>query len=190
MTDEAIERARERLREAAEGRPDAAAVDAALERRQPPLDRLPAGGDQVDQQSEVVHARVAFREQVALDALETADHLVHEAADLGEVAADRANLLCEPVADRVLDLGRDRRLELGSLAGALSFLPGGLGVAEASMTALIKALGDTTKGQAAAATVLIRHATLWFAVALGLIGLAVEERLYRRSQPVRRSSSR
>jgi uncharacterized membrane protein YbhN (UPF0104 family) len=70
---------------------------------------------------------------------------------------------------------------LGSLAGALSFLPGGLGVAEASMTALIKTLGDTTKGQAAAATVLIRLATLWFAVALGLIGLAVEERLYRRS---------
>jgi uncharacterized membrane protein YbhN (UPF0104 family) len=68
---------------------------------------------------------------------------------------------------------------LGSLAGALSFLPGGLGVAEASMTALIRALGDTTKGQAAAATVLIRLATLWFAVALGLIGLAVEERLYR-----------
>jgi glycosyltransferase 2 family protein len=68
---------------------------------------------------------------------------------------------------------------LGSLAGALSFLPGGLGVAETSMTALIKALGDTTRAQAAAATVLIRLATLWFAVALGLIGLAVEERLYR-----------
>ena len=80
---------------------------------------------------------------------------------------------------------------LGSLAGALSFLPGGLGVAETSMTALIKALGDTTKAQAAAATVLIRLATLWFAVALGLVGLAVEERLYRRSQePVRRSSMR
>jgi len=79
---------------------------------------------------------------------------------------------------------------LGSLAGALSFLPGGVGVAEASMTALIKTLGDTTKAQAAAATVLIRLATLWFAVVLGLVGLAVEERLYRRSQPVRRSSMR
>ena len=80
---------------------------------------------------------------------------------------------------------------LGSLAGALSFLPGGLGVAETSMAALIKALGDTTKAQAAAATLLIRLATLWFAVALGLVGLAVEERLYRRSQePVRRSSMR
>ncbi len=79
---------------------------------------------------------------------------------------------------------------LGSLAGALSFLPGGLGVAETSMTALIKALGETTKAGAVAATVLIRLATLWFAVALGLVGLAVEERLYRRSQPVRRSSMR
>jgi uncharacterized membrane protein YbhN (UPF0104 family) len=78
---------------------------------------------------------------------------------------------------------------LGSLAGALSFLPGGLGVAEASMTALIRALGDTSKAAAAAATVLIRLSTLWFAVALGLIGLAVEERLAR-SQPVRRSSMR
>jgi uncharacterized membrane protein YbhN (UPF0104 family) len=58
------------------------------------------------------------------------------------------------------------------------------------MTALIKALGETTKAGAVAATVLIRLATLWFAVALGLVGLAVEERLYRRSQPVRRSSMR
>jgi uncharacterized membrane protein YbhN (UPF0104 family) len=80
---------------------------------------------------------------------------------------------------------------VGSLAGALSFLPGGLGVAEASMTGLIRALGDVTKASAAAATVLIRLATLWFAVALGLVGLALEERQYR-AQPVsaRRSSIR
>jgi uncharacterized membrane protein YbhN (UPF0104 family) len=70
---------------------------------------------------------------------------------------------------------------IGSLAGALSFLPGGLGVAEASMTGLIRALGDVSKASAAAATVLIRLATLWFAVAIGLIGLAVEERLARRA---------
>jgi len=78
---------------------------------------------------------------------------------------------------------------LGSLAGALSFLPGGLGVADASMTGLIRLLGDTSKAAAAAATVLIRLATLWFAVALGLLGLLVEARLAR-SQPVRRSSMR
>jgi uncharacterized membrane protein YbhN (UPF0104 family) len=85
---------------------------------------------------------------------------------------------------------------LGSLAGALSFLPGGLGVAEGSMTGLIQVLGDVSKAAAVAATVLIRLATLWFAVALGLVGLAVEEwqyRLQRRRaapQPVRRSSMR
>jgi uncharacterized membrane protein YbhN (UPF0104 family) len=79
---------------------------------------------------------------------------------------------------------------LGSLAGAISFLPGGLGVAEGSMTGLIRHLGDTTKAGAAAATLLIRLSTLWFAVVLGLIGLTVEERSFRRSQPVRRSSMR
>ena len=68
---------------------------------------------------------------------------------------------------------------LGSLAGALSFLPGGLGVAEGSMTGLIQVLGDVPKAAAVAATVLIRLATLWFAVALGLVGLAVEEWQYR-----------
>ena len=78
---------------------------------------------------------------------------------------------------------------LGSLAGALSFLPGGRGVAETSMTGLIRVLGDVPKAAAAAATVLIRLATLWFAVALGLVALAVEERLAR-NQPVRRSSIR
>lgn len=40
MTDDAIERARERLREAAEGRPDAAAVDAVLERTRVQVEEL------------------------------------------------------------------------------------------------------------------------------------------------------
>jgi len=40
MTDEAIEKARERLREAAEGRPDAAAVDAVLERARAQVEEL------------------------------------------------------------------------------------------------------------------------------------------------------
>jgi glycosyltransferase 2 family protein len=65
---------------------------------------------------------------------------------------------------------------VASLAGALSLLPGGLGVAETSMTGLLQALADVAKAGAAAATVLIRLATLWFAVALGLVALAYEER--------------
>jgi Tfp pilus assembly protein PilO len=40
MTDDAIEKARERLREAAEGRPDAAAMDAVLERARAQIEEL------------------------------------------------------------------------------------------------------------------------------------------------------
>lgn len=68
---------------------------------------------------------------------------------------------------------------LGNLAGSLSFLPGGLGVAETSMTGLLRALSGVPAAGAAAATVLIRLATLWFAVAIGLAALAAEERLAR-----------
>lgn len=53
-----------------------------------------------------------------------------------------------------------------SLAGAVSMLPGGLGAAEASLAALLVALGIGLP-QAAAATLLIRAVTLWLAVGLG-----------------------
>ena len=69
---------------------------------------------------------------------------------------------------------------LGNLAGSLSLLPGGLGVAETSMTGLLRALSGTSAAGAAAATVLIRIATLWYAVAVGLVALAIEERISRR----------
>jgi uncharacterized protein (TIRG00374 family) len=61
------------------------------------------------------------------------------------------------------------------LVGALSFLPGGLGGTEASMVALLM-LNNVAQPQAVAATVLIRLATLWFAVALGVIALSMPER--------------
>ena len=53
-----------------------------------------------------------------------------------------------------------------SLAGAVSMLPGGLGVAEGSLTALLAGFG-TPLPEAAAATLLVRSVTLWLAVALG-----------------------
>jgi uncharacterized protein (TIRG00374 family) len=56
------------------------------------------------------------------------------------------------------------------LAGALSFLPGGLGGTEAVMIGLLMWKGVPAP-QAVTATVLIRLATLWFAVGLGLIAL-------------------
>jgi uncharacterized membrane protein YbhN (UPF0104 family) len=72
---------------------------------------------------------------------------------------------------------------LGSLAGAISFLPGGLGVAEGSMTGLFQTLAGVGAAAAAAATVLIRLSTLWFSVALGLGALALEQRLAARYAP-------
>jgi uncharacterized membrane protein YbhN (UPF0104 family) len=61
------------------------------------------------------------------------------------------------------------------LVGAVSFFPGGLGGAEATMVALLM-LNNVVQPQAVAATVLIRLATLWFAVALGVIALTLPER--------------
>lgn len=59
---------------------------------------------------------------------------------------------------------------LSMLAGALSFLPGGLGGAEAVMVSLL-ILKGMTMPTAIAATVFIRLATLWFAVVIGLVAL-------------------
>lgn len=56
---------------------------------------------------------------------------------------------------------------MGMLAGALSFLPGGLGGAEAAMVTLLVAIG-TPFGTAVLATVICRAVTLWFAVILGI----------------------
>jgi hypothetical protein len=48
MTDDAIERARERLQAAAEGRPDPAAVDAALERARAQIEELALAAAQLE----------------------------------------------------------------------------------------------------------------------------------------------
>jgi len=53
------------------------------------------------------------------------------------------------------------------IVGAISFLPGGLGSAEAAMVALL-ILNRVPAAEAVALTILIRFTTLWFAVALGL----------------------
>lgn len=66
---------------------------------------------------------------------------------------------------------------IGMLAGALSFLPGGLGGTEATMVGLLLMSG-LSQPVAVVATVLIRLTTLWFAVALGLAALL---RLLRRA---------
>jgi uncharacterized protein (TIRG00374 family) len=65
-------------------------------------------------------------------------------------------------------------LSSSSLLGAASMLPGGLAVADGSIAGLLLLVGVTHDASvAAAATLIIRFATLWFGVAVGLIGLAV-----------------
>ena len=57
------------------------------------------------------------------------------------------------------------------LAGMMSFVPGGLGGAEAVMVGLLVWSG-TGKPEAVAATVLCRLATLWFGVLIGVVSLS------------------
>ncbi|MFX0184854.1 MAG: YbhN family protein [Candidatus Hodarchaeota archaeon] len=58
-----------------------------------------------------------------------------------------------------------------SLLGALSFLPGGLGVTEGSMELFLAHILRTSLPLAGALIILIRVSTLWFGVTLGLIFL-------------------
>ncbi len=59
-----------------------------------------------------------------------------------------------------------------TIAGALSFLPGGLGVTEGGMTILL-VQNHVDPATALDATLLTRLATLWFGVLLGIVLLAV-----------------
>lgn len=61
-----------------------------------------------------------------------------------------------------------------TIAGALAMLPGGLGVTEAGMTSSLQLLGDgVTPAIATGATLLVRLATLWWAVVVGAFALLV-----------------
>jgi uncharacterized protein (TIRG00374 family) len=64
-----------------------------------------------------------------------------------------------------------------TIAGAVSFLPGGLGITEGAMTLLLVEAGGIDAATAVAATVLIRFATLWFAVGIGLVAMAIARRM-------------
>lgn len=65
-----------------------------------------------------------------------------------------------------------------TLIGAVSMVPGGLGATEGSLAGLVITLHGTSGGVAAAATVVIRVMTLWFAVALGAIVFGLERKRF------------
>jgi uncharacterized protein (TIRG00374 family) len=60
-------------------------------------------------------------------------------------------------------------LAFATAVGGLSTLPGGLGAAEGTIAGMLALVMGLPASAAAAATLLIRFATLWFGVALGLI---------------------
>lgn len=60
-------------------------------------------------------------------------------------------------------------LSFSTIIGAISALPGGLGAAELSITGMLILLLHIPTSIATAATLVIRFATLWFGVSLGLL---------------------
>jgi uncharacterized protein (TIRG00374 family) len=58
-----------------------------------------------------------------------------------------------------------------TLVGAIVPVPGGLGVTESALMGQMTELGHVEKGIATAAMILVRFATLWFAVVIGFIAL-------------------
>ncbi|HEV8549330.1 MAG TPA: lysylphosphatidylglycerol synthase transmembrane domain-containing protein [Polyangiaceae bacterium] len=89
---------------------------------------------------------------------------------------------CEGVALFVLLRGFGAAVPLGvaiffystaTLAGALIPVPGGLGVAEAMIQEQLVRLGGVLEGDATAAMILVRFATLWWAVLVGFMALAI-----------------
>jgi len=60
-------------------------------------------------------------------------------------------------------------LAFSTVIGAVSALPGGLGAAELSIAGMLTLLLGLPAGTAAAGTLIIRFATLWFGVGLGLL---------------------
>jgi hypothetical protein len=65
---------------------------------------------------------------------------------------------------------------VATVAGAVLLTPGGLGVAEGGLTGLLQVIVDMPKSLAAVATLIIRFATLWFGVLVGMGTLAIMTR--------------
>ena len=72
-------------------------------------------------------------------------------------------------------------LAFSTIVGAISALPGGLIAADASIAGMLTLLLGLSASTAASATLLIRFATLWFGVGLGLLVWLVSKDLITRT---------
>ncbi len=64
-----------------------------------------------------------------------------------------------------------------TIAGAVTMLPGGLGATEASIAFLLVTLQGITENVAVAGTMIIRVATLWFAVIVGIVSILYYQKI-------------
>jgi uncharacterized protein (TIRG00374 family) len=74
-----------------------------------------------------------------------------------------------------------------TILGAVAMMPGGLGVTEVTLTGVLHMMGGDAIPMpvATAATILVRIATLWFAVGIGVVALGVHRAMQaRRPQAV------
>ena len=60
---------------------------------------------------------------------------------------------------------------VASSGGALTMLPGGIGVAEAGMAGMFVSIVNLSGGLSVALTFVLRLATVWFATLIGVLGL-------------------
>lgn len=65
-----------------------------------------------------------------------------------------------------------------TLVGAIVPVPGGLGVTEGSLLGQMTTLGHVEESTATAAMILVRFATLWFAVIVGFVALSLMKRRF------------
>jgi uncharacterized protein (TIRG00374 family) len=72
-------------------------------------------------------------------------------------------------------------LAMASLVGSATGLPGGLGSVDGSMLGLSLLLVSSSKALGAAATLLVRLCTLWFAVFIGIVALLLFRATHRAS---------
>jgi uncharacterized membrane protein YbhN (UPF0104 family) len=131
-----------------------------------------------------IHLPLAGKARAAVNLLIQTRRCHGAGAFVGATAASLAAWSCEAYAFHLvlarmgIDVGFGRAMSvyaLAMLAGAISFLPGGVGGAEVVMTTLLISAG-APEAKAVAATLVIRLATLWFAVLVGVLTMAVERR--------------
>lgn len=128
------------------------------------LQRLPRIGHRLEAADEAYERlRTLLRPVIQLQSVVLAT-LAWAAEGVGFWLVVRAYDPAASLAQSVFNYG------VSTLAGAISMLPGGLLASEGALTALLDYQGLETAA-AASATLVIRGATLWFAVGLGLVAV-------------------